>query len=283
MIILKLQGGLGNQMFQYSAGLALSKRLNTTLRLDISYYKNDKKRKFSLDDFNISAKEATEKDILSLSDSILINAYKKIFRRHAEKKMFANSYFYDKSFEKISDNSIIEGFWQNEKYFKDVEKIIRHEFRLKNDLSEKSAELERKINGDNSVSVHIRRGDYTLPKYRKIFYECSVEYYTLAIKYILDIVPNAEFFVFSDDLEWAKNIPFPKKTNFVGKELGLRDSEELILMSRCKHNIIANSSFSWWAAWLNQNDKKIVIGPKNWSSFQTDKLREPMPETWYKI
>ncbi len=278
MIITQLTGGLGNQMFQYAMGRAVAYRLNVPFKIDTTIYREHKKRKFGLGSFSITAKVATDFEIM-------IRKYQP-FRKVIKSKKFE---FIPEAFN-LPNNSYINSYldnywyeWQSEKYFKEIESIIRKEFVLKDPLPEASKPLTDSIKNSNSVSIHIRRGDYIEPKYKNIFISCGPEYYSSAISFISKKAPDAKFFVFSDDLNWSKTLPFPKETVFVGSEFGLQDAEELIVMSKCKHNIIANSSFSWWGAWLNKNPDKIVISPKRWHLILDINEKDLIPETWIKI
>lgn len=266
MKIIKLQGGLGNQMFQYAYGRNIE-LLGKVISFDISFYHGNKSRidttrEFKLDKFNIETKAdflVMRRPIYDLLSKIL-------------KKL------------KLVEN----GFWQNEKYFKNIEEIIRKEFTLKNDLNSHSSEISNKILlSTDSVSLHIRRGDYVNDKKTNQHHgTCDINYYKLALEYISSkIGKDIQIFVFSDDITWVKgNMSFPYPTIYVSSP-EIPDYEELILMSKCKHNIIANSSFSWWAAWLNSNPDKIVIAPKKWANgaYNQVKFRDIIPNTWHKI
>jgi hypothetical protein len=284
MIITKLQGGLGNQMFQYAVGRSLSHRLGVSLKIDATYYENDRKRECMLNHLNTSAEVATKEEIIKIKPNSFFHKIKQIFfGRNLEQKMFQESYFFKSEILNLPDNTYLEGFWQNENYFKDIENILRTEFVLKENLPNTADTLLKSIDTSNSVSIHIRRGDYALPKYQKIFYPLTIEYYNQAIILISKKISDPQFFVFSDDIEWAETLSFPKNTTFVDSAFGLKNFEELIVMSKCKHNILANSSFSWWAGWLNTNPNKIIIAPKKWSTYQIENERDLIPKTWTKI
>ena len=177
------------------------------------------------------------------------------------------------------------GSWISEKYFKDIEDIIRKEFTVKVPQTGRNRETAEMILNSESVSLHVRRGDYvTSPEYREIYDICNLGYYERCIKYITDRVKSAHFFIFSDDSEWAKNnlkIPFP--TTFVGHNNDKTNYEDLRLMSQCQHNIIANSSFSWWGAWLNANPGKIVCAPEKFIRLRNFDTKDILPENWIKI
>lgn len=263
MKIIEIKGGLGNQMFQYAYGRSLMIKKNKNVIFDDSFFENnssDTKRLFCLNNFN-------------LNNSINFNNKKEnIFLKNLRK-----------IYSKITGNY---GFYQSEKYFKNIENIIREEFALKNPLTDKSKKWEEKINlSPISVSIHIRRGDYInnleTNKYHGV---CGIEYYKKAINLLENkIGKNFEIFIFSDDIEWAKNnLSFNQQINFVSSP-EIPDYEEMYLMSLCKHNIIANSTFSWWGAWLNKNPDKIVIGPNQWFAKKISDNLDILPSDWIKI
>lgn len=258
---IKIKGGLGNQMFQYSYGMRLMLIEKKDVIFDTSFYNYneiDTYRPFLLSKFNIDSSTKFK----NIKENLLIKVFNKI-----------------KS--KVTDNY---GFYQSEKYFKEIEAVIRKEFKLKDPLGITSQEYTDKILGTkNSVSIHIRRGDYALDtKTNKHHGVCSLDYYQNAIKHINEKVESPTFFIFSDDIEWVKeNLKINDAIYVSNPEI--KDYEELILMSTCKHNVIANSSFSWWGAWLNQNPDKIVIAPKQWTANKTADELDILPKTWIQI
>jgi len=287
IIITKLQGGLGNQMFQYAIGWNLAKKNNTDLKFDLSFYNKQQKgflkRNYSLNYFNIKEKIATETEIKKLKKY----KWKKGRRHFFHNLFFANNSIYikEKQFNfnpkilKIKNFVYLDGYWQSEKYFENIKNIIRKEFILKNKFQIKDTKLKKTIKNTKSVSLHIRRTDYLIAK-KNVYYSCPLDYYYKAIEKIAKKYSNLHIFVFSDDIKWTKdNLKTKFPITFIG---GNKDYEDLILMSLCKHNIIANSSFSWWGAWLNSNPNKIVIAPKKWFNItiNTDDL---IPNSWIKI
>jgi hypothetical protein len=274
MITIKLKGGLGNQMFQYATGLAVAIHNNDTLALDISHYKNqspkDTPRFFELPTFNISASKFA--DITPSKTTLLITKIKN--------KLFPNNpYTFDP---KVFSSNNLEGAFQNETYFIDIRDQILKEFTLKKE-SEKFIETKKYIKSIPSVSIHVRRGDYVSNPHAHMYHGVqSSEYYKKAYDQIVETVGlNFTLFIFTDDVEWAqKNITFHTNTYIISTH-GFSPTEELLLMSYCSHNIIANSSFSWWGAWLNQNPQKIVIAPQQWTAknIQSDII----PKSWKKI
>lgn len=250
MVIVKLTGGLGNQMFQYAMARAVAEQNKSNLGVDISWFDRHKNnlapRKYALDNFNISGKLIRSGIFqrISLKFSFLENFRSPQKRYYIKEKQI---FHFDSEIFKISGNVYIDGYWQNEKYFKNIEKIIRKEFTLKESLTEFASEIEKEILDTNSVSLHIRRGDYVEDKITNQFHgTCSLDYYLKAVKMILETINKPIFFIFSDDIKWARNnLKLDYPTIFVSNN-SIKDSEELFLMSRCKHHIIANSSFSWW-------------------------------------
>lgn len=295
MIITKLIGGLGNQMFQYAAGKRTAYINKTELKLDTSWFKNPEgaiKRDYLLNIFNIKENFATKEEINKLKSKnqhILALLYKRIFRFtevYYKQSYIKQRYFhFDPNILKISTNTYLDGSWQSEKYFSDIKDIIKQEFIFKNEPDKKNKQLIDKISHTSSVSIHIRRGDYVTDKKTNQFHGiCDLNYYHSAIKYIISKIKKPFFFVFSDDLLWTrKNLHLKFPCIYVDHNTGKKDYEDMRLMSECKHNIIANSTFSWWGAWLNRNPKKIVITPKEWFKEETFNPKDLIPKLWLKF
>lgn len=280
MIIMKLNGGLGNQLFQYAFGRNLAIRNNTELKLDLTNYKEDDlDRKYELHLFNIPEKPTTHLDIQNikyLPPSIFLKMRywltgRKInlnrLQLNNDNIRVQNGYkFKIEDVLNSHDNMYYDGFWQFEKPFVGIKNILLNELTLKNPAPSHTLPLIEKINNTNSVSIHFRRGDYL----NKMHYEefgsvCTMEYYHKAVKKICGIINNPTFYIFSDDIEWVKkNFNISNPTTYVDNNCHSPCTEDLRLMSLCKHNIIPNSSFSWWGAWLNTNNSKVVISPKIW-------------------
>ena len=178
------------------------------------------------------------------------------------------------------------GFWQSEKYFIDKEKEIRADLTLKDAVGPKAQEVSAKIkNAKNSISLHVRRGDYVSDaKTNEHHGTCGPEYYVQALEYITsEIGKDIIVFIFSDDIEWVKdNMPMSYPAVYVSS-LDIPDYEELMLMSQCHHHIIANSSFSWWGAWLNPRPDKIVIAPKQWIRKMQWRHKDTVPKSWIRL
>ena len=295
MIIVRLTGGLGNQMFQYAAGKAIARRTNLPLKPDITSFGKNKFRSYRLNHFNVQEYFATEKEIRRFRKprhrQIIAFAVYKIFEWvfpwHEQKEIRELRSSYNPDVLKIKKSAYLTGYWQSEKYFADIADIIRHEFTVKNEPDEINRRMLAKIESVNAVSLHVRRGDYiTNPKTLKFHGVLGLDYYVRALDLIVKKVKEPQIFVFSDDIPWVKeNLKTSLPLTFVEHNGVEQDYEDLRLMSRCKHHIIANSSFSWWGAWLNENPQKIVIAPKQWASNETMKKRQTsdvIPDEWIK-
>lgn len=273
MITVNIKGGLGNQMFQYACARALSLKNNDNLQLIRNESIGDIARPFSLTAFDIQGEVVTEKNVPSCL-RILSKIRQKITR-----EFYVN---FQPSILNRKGEVYLDGYFQSEKYFIDFVDIIRQDFILKGSLTKQAAEAAALIQASLSgISLHVRRGDYLKESDFKDI--ADKEYYKKAIDYIVEKIDNAHFFIFSDDIEWCKsNLTLPSNTVFVsGPEM--KDYEELTLMSLCRHHIIANSSFSWWGAWLGSNPEKIVITPIRWANVHEDWYRDIIPETWIRI
>ncbi len=291
MIVVKLIGGLGNQMFQYAAGSALASLHNTKLYLDISHLNKDSngsytKRDFELWKFNINADFASQHilDNFNFNENKLILRIKKTFPKFFKKIIFNEHHFnFHNVFFDMPPTTYLNGYWQSEKYFLNIKHNLISEFSLLKNISEQTFKIEQQIKGSNSVSLHVRRGDFiSLNSAINFHGNLKLDYYKEAIDIIKSKVENPTFFIFSDDINWCYNqFEFLKSKFFVdGLSLNISAHEELTLMQLCKHNIIANSSFSWWGAWLNINPNKIVIAPKNWFVLKTINTSDLIPSDW---
>jgi hypothetical protein len=294
MIIVKLMGGLGNQMFQYAIGRNLSALHKTDLKLDLSFLKIDPKgtytkRNFELEIFNIKAGIASEKDcapFLRRAGNKYIRTIQRKLPVIFNKTYIAESgHFYHKEFMSYPREAYLDGFWQSEKYFKASEKLIREDFTFKKELGGLNRELAEKIAGVNSISMHVRRGDYVMNEQVLAYHGvCGVEYYRNALEAINEKNTKPELFIFSDDSEWCRqNLKFDANCVYVDHNKGDQSYIDMQLMSLCKHNIIANSSFSWWGAWLNANPDKKVVAPAKWFNDPNAQTPDIYPESWIII
>ncbi|MDD3894984.1 MAG: alpha-1,2-fucosyltransferase [Syntrophomonadaceae bacterium] len=290
MIIVQLTGGLGNQLFQYAVGRRLAKFHNTNLKLDVLAFEYDPLRSYSLQHFNILENIATIDDIARFKGT---NRLSRAFQhlRYRGQPYYKQPIFHEQGFGfdpniyKTSEDVYLAGYWQSEKYFKEIEAIIRKEFIIKYEMDEKNKELAQHISNCESVSIHIRRGDYVSnPVINSFHGTCELDYYYKCCSLIENKVKDPHFFIFSDDPEWASaNLKLNHPTTFITHNKQEKDYEDLRLMSLCKHNIIANSSFSWWGAWINSNTEKLVFAPVRWFNNNILYTGDLIPSVWYRI
>lgn len=298
MIIIKLKGGLGNQLFQYAFGRRIAIDNNLPLKLDIvSGYNNDfYKRLYRLKHFNIQAEIASTEDlnkaIILQSPSIIgksirfASRFRPYYKNYVVKELH---YFFDTNVLRPNKNVYFDGYWQSERYFIKIKDIILKEFTVKYPFNGINLAIANKIQATNSVCIHIRRnhgistdGKVDINAVENIYGQVSLNYYYDAVKYLSNKFNNMRFFVFSDNPEWAKrNLKLSYPTQFISHNIG-KEYEDLRLISLCKHNIIANSTFSWWGAWLSTNPNKIVIAPKNWvnDNYMSIQNKDLFPQSW---
>jgi hypothetical protein len=292
LIIANIHGGLGNQMFQYAAGCALAKRLNQPLRLDVSSFTNYQLHNgFELTRIFAGVMElATPADMQRVLKWRAIPRIKRLLSRSElsifrDNKLVVEPHFqYWEKIKQVTPNAYVVGYWQSEKYFKIIEPIIRADFVFRGLLTEKNQQVGNEIAQSNSVSIHVRRGDYVKNiKTMAIHGLCSLDYYREAIQYIFDRVEQPRFFIFSDDIPWVKeNLIIDSPCHYVDHNNGAESWCDMRLMSLCQHHIIANSSFSWWGAWLNPSSNKMVIAPRRWFANQTD-VSDLIPQDWVTL
>ena len=322
MIIIRIYGGLGNQMFQYAAARRLAHKHNASLKLDI----NDLVLAhgysiYGLRFFNIQENIAGLLDTLSyypngslrrIATRMLGKRFYSLFlnrfikdKKHYLKQRYYNYeptskevgsllvgnilsqrfFHFDPEVLEAPDNVYLMGSWISEKYFKDIEDIIRKEFTVKTPQTGENNEIAEMILNTESVSLHVRRGEFvTKSGYREIYDLCNLDYYEQCIKYIVERVKSPHFFVFSDDIPWVKEklkISFP--VTFVNHNDASTDYEDMRLMSQCQHNIISNSTFSWWGAWLNAHPDKIVCTPREFVRLWNFDSKDVYPDEWIKF
>jgi hypothetical protein len=338
MIIVRLEGGLGNQMFEYAMARRLAEKHSSSLKLDISWFETQQLRQYKLQCFNIREEFATSLEVdaivgnysifkwLSLKisrklgfDRLLADVdtereisaiiyghkynllkwwlarikhkaglHRSVIGLHQKGKYLRQKHFhFDSTLLNAPDCIYLDGFWQSEKYFSDIEGILRQEFALKNPRTVLFHQISEKIAGTCSVSLHVRRGDMANnPETNRLHGTCSLDYYDRAIKYITERICKSHFFIFSDEPDWVQEklkLNFPSTMVSCGDLLP--DYEELHLMSRCQHHITANSSFSWWGAWLDPKIDKLVVAPNNWFGALVDDhdTKDLIPETWVRL
>lgn len=267
MVIVRIVGGLGNQMFQYAYAKALQQN-GFEVQLDLSKFKTYKLHGgYHLDKFNID---------LDIADNFSILLAKLQLKKNKKEQ----SLLFDKNLLQLYGNEYVKGYFQTEEYFKNIRNILLNQFTLIHSLSASTLNYVDVIKSfETSCSIHIRRGDYVSDKKaNRIHGTCDLDYYQKAIEHILSKFKNVHFFVFSDDITWTKNNLKLNNATYIQHKV--IPHEDMHLMSLCNHNITANSSFSWWGAWLNKNNKKTVIAPKNWF---VEKKNEVACKNWVQL
>lgn len=303
MVTVLLRGGLGNQMFQYATGMGVAKRNTTNLRLDTIFLKehlpirNRTYRDYCLDIF-------THSNVVSLTGLSRIRHLAPVpgiwlsldflgiqLRQMLgiQKVIRQKDLALDPAILEHRGDIILFGYWMSEKYFADAESELRNAFRFRHQLEGKAKEVSQQIRMSNSISLHVRRGDYvSLKTVKNSMGETDLSYYERAVSYLKEhSEKNGEevptVFVFSDDIDWCKhNLRLSVPTVYVNRSTeGPKASYHLQLMSICRNNIISNSTFSWWGAWLNENPLKIVIAPKRWFAHEVNE--DIVPTRWMRM
>jgi hypothetical protein len=300
MIVVRIQGGTGNQLFQYAFARGVAARLGTTYLIDKKVCDDARwdphkiHRKYSLDLFNTKTPFAKDS---TMAGFVWIRKHYKVFDTFYKylrgKRLFMPYYYPEKTFAfdpevfDVKGTKYFDGDWQSEKYFNHIADEIRGEVTPVAPLSTQTEATRAEIKkAANPVSLHVRRGDYVSdPLAAQMHGTCSMDYYTAAIAHIENNVENPHFFIFSDDYAWSvenfKHLKHPV-TCIKGSEKS--DYEDLVLMSECRHHIIANSSFGWWGAWLDPRKDKIVIAPRTWfRNAPKANTKDIYPEGWIKL
>ncbi len=292
MIISQLFGGLGNQMFQYALGRRLAIERDVPLKLDLSWFAQQTKRRYCLNQFQISAEIATPVEIHFFTKSHWPSVLRKIFKRLQTKYpewlgqiVTYQSLGYCSQVLDVPKRAYLKGYWQSEKYFLNIRSILLNELRIKEPLDYENQRILDEIRGTNSIGVHIRHGDYINDsRTNQIHGVLPIDYYVRGMQILEDNVDFPHYYVFSDDIHWARqNLGTLKKITIVDHNDTGHEHFDFSLMSACKHHIIANSSFSWWAAWLNDYSHKIVIAPKRWFMETSMDTRDLIPPAWMII
>jgi hypothetical protein len=294
LVVSKLIGGLGNQMFQYAVGRAVAQRHGASLLLDVSGYEHYDLRRYELDEFAINARPANSEELTlfiaaprTRPPTLLHRIFNRIEMLKPNAVLQEASFTYDARIETQSLPVYLDGYWQSEKYFAGLASALRSEFTLKGQLDPDNTRMAKRIAeaGGNAISLHIRRGDYVTNAHTAQYHGvCSLDYYRVAVAYMADRVEEPHFFIFSDDHDWVSaNLDIGFDTTLVdvnGPDRGICDMD---LMKSCRHHIVANSSFSWWGAWLNPCPEKIVIAPKQWFKQASNDTCDLLPDSWVKL
>ena len=313
MIVARIIMGLGNQMFQYAAARALSLEKSTPLKVDIRSYEGYDLRKYELEKFfELQTEKATAEEADSFYyphpvkktwnkifpknkireyslpfdergiKRFLLMSYDKFYPPYKRSTYIEPHYHYDENFFSTSPNVYLQGFWMSWRYFNKYEAAIRKDFTFRQNVVEHLQSFASKLRNENSVSLHIRRTDLTSAHVLKLKGLLPASYYEKGIRLLQSKFPDAVFYVFSDDINWvrenihAQNAPL----HFIDKAVASSAFDDFYLLSQCRHNIIANSTFSWWAAYLNSNPGKIVIAPKKWYIHPSVNCKDVFPAEW---
>ena len=280
MIVSTVMGGLGNQMFQYAAGRALSLRSDKGLRLDLGWFDSPPAhltpRRYELDCFQIHA------ELCSVYPPTRAERIRELFG--VSPRVWSEVPFrFEPRMLAAADNVRLVGYWMDERYFQEFSSELRGDFAFHDSLSGRNRELAERIRSETAVSVHVRRKDYVTNRTVAKFHgSLDLDYYLAAGQRIIDDVRDPHFFIFSDDPDWCRaNLDLGGRTTYV--DHNSRGSDDLRLMSMCSHHVIANSSFSWWGAWLNPRDEKLVVAPARWVADRSVDTSRVVPDDWLRV
>lgn len=292
MIFVNLIGGLGNQMFQYATGRAVAHRHNVPLLLDASGFAHYDLRRYELDELSIQARLATDEELAragvkTKAPTLLNRVGKALGLGRPASLLKEASFTYDARIEQVTSPAYLDGYWQSERYFSNIADLLRKEFTLKAPTDAANEQIAAQIRdaGQRAVSLHIRRGDYVNnPQTAQYHGVCSLEYYRAAVDYIAARVSSPHFFVFSDDHAWvSEHFKLDHAVTLVDVNGADRGVWDMALMKACRHHVIANSSFSWWGAWLNPHADKIVAAPQRWFSGASHDTTDLVPASWIRL
>jgi hypothetical protein len=288
MIVSKLMGGLGNQMFQYALGRRLAHERGVPLKLDLTWFRDaravgvDTMREYALDGWRIQASFVTAEDLSRFPAHEGLLARLRLVRSPLVRQ---RGFAFDASVLRVPSHVHLTGYWQSEKYFKPVREMLLDEFTLVAGPCSHAAALAEQVRNRPAVAVHVRRGDYVRDARTNEFHGlCPLEYYQEAARKIAERIANPSFLVFSDEPDWVReNLKLGWPTTYMTHDGGCTPHQDMWLMSQCSHHIIANSSFSWWGAWLCRNDSKFVIAPARWFADPKVDTRGLLPDGWMRI
>lgn len=294
MIVTKLQGGHSNQLFQYAAGRSLALSLGVDLYMDRQWFgaiaEGDTPRFYELDSYRLEQRFIDPGDFTLTEERPKRSKLRSRLARRASPKPVLEHYrqkghSFDANVLRLADDSYLEGWWQDERYFSRIRATLLDEIELRQPVAGQNAEWLRRIEDSVSVSLHVRRGDYvTNPVTRAFHGVLDASYYGAALGRLVELTGERtlELFVFSNDIDWCRReLQLGQRTSFVEGNSGPVDMH---LMKRCRHHIVANSSFSWWGAWLSDHPGKVVIAPRTWfSDAAADAEIEIVPPSWVRL
>ena len=282
----RLLGGLGNQMFQYAAGRALAWRRDVPFQVDRRAFAEYKTHAFGLDCFRAEIADAPADQLPGAVKESRLNRLLRPFMRAPLKVYAERAFTFDAEVASLPDGTYLDGYWQSEKYFADCADLIRADFTVRHAPSADNQRWLGMVANGNSVSLHIRRGDYVSnASAAAVHGTCDLDYYRRAVDHIRQATGQAPvLFVFSDDPDWvAANLDLPCETHLVRNNDAATNYEDLRMMTACRHHVIANSSFSWWGAWLDARPDAITVAPKRWFAAGTPDARDLVPGRWVRL
>lgn len=292
MIISHIIGGLGNQMFQYALGRSRSLTIGTPLRLHVSDFAGyGLHQGFQLGHvFDCDFPLASDGDVRTLLGWRGYRLCRRVLMHSRAAALRGTRFVVEPHFDywpgisETGGDCYLAGYWQSEKYFRHLEKVIRSDFTFRVPLAGQNNEWALRIGNARAVSLHVRRGDYASnPRTLAVHGLCPPDYYNSAIDFVTRRIESPEFFVFSDDIPWVReHLYITHPCHYIDHNKGGDSHNDMRLMSLCRHHIIANSSFSWWGAWLNSRSDKIVIAPQRWFANGRD-VKDLIPEGWVTL
>jgi hypothetical protein len=293
MIVVQLTGGLGNQLFQYAAAKALSWHHDATFMLDTSSFLRTELPELEVPrNFELNIFPAINEQIITVEElrKLFDTNKKKIFYNKLippyKQSIYNEPHFhFDKNFFKSKKKVLLIGNWQSEKYFSSFKKQLRSILVINNELVKNVISEAENLQKTESIGIHIRRGDYLR---KQIIFEwhgvMNKGYYLKGLEIISKKITPGRILFFTDDPEWVEKELLPiTGGEIASNNISKTHVEDLYLMSQCRHNIIANSSFSWWGAWLNSNTEKIVVAPERWFGNGPKDTQDIIPTEWIKI
>lgn len=292
MVIVHMQGGLGNQLFQYAFGRAIAARSGARLLFDMDFFDlapgDHTARTYGLDAFGLHCERATPEQIAVARQrgSMLRARLHGLHPRLApDRSVKERGFTFDPRMLEVRGDAYFSGYWQSPRYFAGIEQALREQVTLRLPLPDRLQGIAARIAVAGGIGVHVRRGDYiSNPHASAHFVPCDAAYYAAATRMLRAEAPDTPVFIFSDDMAWAReHVPVPGEVHHVQADPHDHPAMHLHLMAMCQHQVIANSSFSWWAAWLNQHPGRRVIAPKRWFTDPSMDTRDLIPSDWIRL
>lgn len=294
-IVVALYGGLGNQLFQYSTARALAERSSAELVIDLEWFDKVKQlkdvthRHFALAPFNLNVKILSNPSHSNMPRTLIDRIKNAIFRQFPiDGAMYTfneRAYTFDEDVLTVPTPVRLNGYWQSYKYFSDFELLLKNQLSCPQALSPASQQIMEHILSSDSICIHVRRGDYVTNINTASFHgTCDLTYYEKGLQIVSKGLDDPKCFVFTDDPAWAKkNMTLGLPMTVVDVNGPEEAHQDLWLMSACKHFIIANSTLSWWGAWLARYEHKIVIAPAQWFLSNKQDTRDLIPANWIRL